>query len=429
MATAPDHNEQLLQRYLDGHCTAEEVAALYAWLQTSGAHKSLLARMQQEFEEAMHTPASIPASISDRMETRLLQEIGQQEIARQEITAQEITAQEITGQETTPPERTQQEDPKETGKLIRMQLIRRIAVAVIIGIALGASWAIYTRHASKPAIVADASLNAHKDIAPGTNKAMLTLANGKTITLDSAGNKVIEEGSTSARQHNGLLQYGRGSEDNIVEYNVLTVPRGGQFNVVLPDGSKVWLNAASSLRYPTAFTGAKREVELQGQGYFEIAKNASQPFIVRVNDAMDVQVLGTHFDIMAYADEKNISTTLLEGAVKVVTGNVAKSLKPGQQAFLDPSTGAITVQSGADVEQAIAWKTGFFEFDNANLSLITRQLSRWYDVDVVNKAPQSKRLFGGRISRNLPLSDILHMLEANGAAFTLEGRQLIVNEK
>ena len=392
MSTFPDQHEQLLQKYLDGHCTAEEVAALYAWLQTSGTHRVLLATMQAEFDKAMHTPATIPAVISDRMENRLLQEISQAPVV----------------------------------KINTYNRLRWIAAAAVIAAFMAGAYFYYSNHSSKSAMVA-ANEDPHKDIGPGTNKALLTLANGNVITLDSAGNQVIRQSNATAHQHNGQLQYASAGDGDNIEYNVLTVPRGGQFNIVLPDGSKVWLNAASRLRYPTAFNGTTRAVELQGQGYFEVAANAKQPFTVKVNDAMDVQVLGTHFDIMAYADEKNISTTLITGAVKVTNGNIAKSLKPGEQALLDPATGALTVQQ-ADVEQAIAWKTGFFEFDNANLSLIMRQLSRWYDVDIINKAPQSKRLFGGRISRNLPLSEILHMLEANGAAFTLTGRQLTVND-
>jgi transmembrane sensor len=235
---------------------------------------------------------------------------------------------------------------------------------------------------------------------------------------------VINQGQTIVRQKNGQLEYAVHGNSDAVVYNTLTVPRGGQFNIVLPDGSHVWLNAASSMRYPTAFNGGRREVELQGQGYFEVAPNARQPFFVKVNN-LEVQVLGTRFDVMAYADEKSINTTLLEGLVSVKNGTTEQRLRPGQQAIVDPATGNMVVRP-ADVDQVIAWKTGFFEFDNASLGDILRQLARWYDIDVSYNQTGNERLFGGRISRSLPLSDILHMLEANGPTFLLSGRKLTV---
>lgn len=376
MSTTTEHYEKLLAKYLDGQCNAAETAELYSWLQAAGSHRALLKTMQQEFQNALDAQPEIPAEISDRIETKLLQSIS----------------------------------PAKTRKLwYYVTAAASIAAAVLLLIIL-----------NQPATQPEKTQIAKSRIAPGTNKAILTLSNGSTVTLDSAGNQTILQGTTTVLQKNGQLQYDAKATNDATVYNTLTVPRGGQFNIILPDGSHVWLNAASSLRYPTSFNGKERRVDITGQGYFEVSPNAKQPFIVQVND-MEVQVLGTAFDVMAYSDEKSVNTTLIQGAVKVND----KRLFPGQQAVMDPSTGQITIRE-ADVEQVIAWKTGFFEFDNARLSDILRQLSRWYDIDINYNQKGNDKLLGGRISRSLPLSDILHMLEANGPVFELVGRKLTV---
>ncbi|WP_298737747.1 FecR family protein [uncultured Chitinophaga sp.] len=391
MSQLNGHHEKLLQRYLDGQCSPEEVAELYAWLRTSEAHRPLLAAMQQEFEQVMQQPQQVPAALSDRVEARLMQDISR--------------------------------------KKVRPLFSRyRVAAAAVILLAMagGFWWLASVSRTAQQSLPAKEIAAVHKDndVAPGTSKAMLTLADGSTVTLDSAGNQVIQQGKTLVQQSNGQLQYAAKGKGEAIGYNTLTVPRGGQFNIVLPDGSHVWLNAASTLRFPTAFTGKQRVVELQGQGYFEIKKDVARPFIVKVNTT-EVQVLGTRFDIMAYDDEKSLNTTLLEGAVRMKQGLIQQQLAPGQQAVLDYNSGRMSVRA-VDVDEVVAWKTGFFEFDNAAISVIMRQLSRWYDVEVSYLNNNSNRLFGGRISRNLPLSEILHMLEANGAKFNLEGRRLMV---
>lgn len=388
MTQSTEYYEKLLQKYLDGQCSTAEAEELYAWLKTSPSHRTLLNTMQQEFEQTMRVRHEIPAEISDRIENRLLEEI------------------------------TRDNKPK-----IRSISYWRWSAAAAVVLLIGGSILLMNR-TSRPVVLMAVNKTAAEVIAPGTNKAVLTLANGETVVLDSAGNQVISQGNTLVRQRNGQLEYSGQGDNDAVVYNTLAVPRGGQFNIVLPDGSHVWLNAASTLKYPTAFKGADRRVEIQGQGYFEVAKNTKQPFFVKVND-MEVQVLGTSFDVMAYTDEKSVKTTLVEGAVNVNRGGNQLRLQPGQQAVLDHATGSLIMRR-TDVDQVIAWKTGFFEFDNASLTDIMRQLSRWYDIDVNYERAADSRLFGGRISRNLPLSDILHMLEANGAKFLLSGRKLIV---
>jgi ferric-dicitrate binding protein FerR (iron transport regulator) len=193
---------------------------------------------------------------------------------------------------------------------------------------------------------------------------------------------------------------------------------------VLADGTKVWLNAASSLRFPAAFAGKERIVELNGEGYFEVAKNASMPFHVRVHD-MDVQVLGTHFNINAYTDETAMRTTLLEGSVQVSQGEQTQLLTPGQQAAASQN-GQIQLADGVDVEEVMAWKNGMFQFQGADLETILRQAARWYDIDVEYKQRISDR-FSGQISKNVNLSQLLKILELTGKVhFEIEGRKIIV---
>jgi transmembrane sensor len=303
-------------------------------------------------------------------------------------------------------------------RIIRI-LQRATAAAVLITMITGA-W-LWFRHSAPPG---SAQLS-HNDIAPGGNKAVLTLGDGSTITLDSAHNgKLAIQGNTRVIKGDGRLIYRPGRNGSIV-YNSVTTPRGGQYQLILADGSKVWLNSASSLRYPTAFTTTTRTVELSGEGYFEVAKNSKNPFIVKIKD-VSVKVLGTHFDIMAYPDEAALNTTLIEGAVTVTNGAQTRTLAPGQQALVGPGNSAISVQP-ADIDKAIAWTTGFFKFDHSDLHSIMREISRWYDIEIAYETSDNNETYGGRIRRDLNLSVLIKFLEANGIHhFRIEGKRLVV---
>jgi ferric-dicitrate binding protein FerR (iron transport regulator) len=270
-----------------------------------------------------------------------------------------------------------------------------------------------------------------KDIAPGTDKAILTLSDGSKIVLDSTGKGIIAlQGSTRIEKTaNGRLAYNGVANNEINEkpeaivFNTLTTPPAAQFQVVLPDGSRVWLNNASSLRYPTAFAGKNREVELTGEAYFEIAKDAVHPFKVRAND-MAVDVLGTSFNVMAYTNEGAIKTTLLSGGVRVSRGNEHSILKPGEQAQLTASS--LKVTNEVNLDAVVAWKNGFFNFDNADIPAVMRQIGRWYDVEVSYEGAMPTRSFGGKMNRNLHLSEVMEVLKTSDINCRIEGRKLIV---
>jgi transmembrane sensor len=264
------------------------------------------------------------------------------------------------------------------------------------------------------------------DIAPGSNKAMLTLSNGSTIILDSAHNGMLaKQGNAKILKLNsGQLAYNTLNEKPAeVLYNILTTPRGGQYQLQLPDGTNVWVNASSSIKYPTAFTGKKREVEITGEAYFQIAKYPGQPFIVRVN-GMEVQALGTQFNINSYSDEASVSTTLIEGSVKVTSDNAGVILGPGQQSQL--KNGRLRLIKNVNTEEITSWKEGLFHFESADLKTILRQFSRWYDVDVVYEGEIKNRKFFGIVNRSSTLLNVLEMLKDNDIVFRIEGKKLIV---
>lgn len=306
-------------------------------------------------------------------------------------------------------------------------LMRRLrpvwAAAAVIALAVTAySWWQPFTASTAVAVVEDSVLQ----VVPGGNKAVLYLADGQAITLDTAGNGAIaSQGNVQViKLDSGQLAYQGGGQAGDVTYNTLATPRGGQFRIILPDGSSVWLNAASTLRFPTAFTGSERVVELKGEAYFEIAKNAKMPFRVKVKE-MSVQVLGTHFNVMAYDDESSIRTTLLEGAVKVNQGAHTLEMRPGQQVSAHPA-GNMSIQDGVDVEEVVAWKNGYFHFNHESLQGVMRQIGRWYDAEISYEGEIPDREFGGKIARGSSVKDVLKILELSNVRYRIEGKKIIV---
>lgn len=272
------------------------------------------------------------------------------------------------------------------------------------------------------------------DINPGKNKAVLTLSNGQKISLTDAlnGQLAQQAGVTISKTANGQLIYQaapNSSGKNITEYNTIEAPRGGQWQVILPDGSKVFLNASSSLKYPVSFVAKERKVELKGEAYFEISHNKKSPFRV-IAKGQTVEVLGTHFNIMSYDDEKAVKTTLLSGSVKVFSNKSAAEsliLKPGEQSQV--SVGEMKLIRDVDLEDVLAWKNGYFKF-NENLRSIMTKVARWYDVEVIYETqPDPEFKFKGEISRDKNISELLNMLDYTGNVhFKIEGRRVIVKK-
>ena len=301
------------------------------------------------------------------------------------------------------------------------------AAAVVVLVAAGGYFLLNQHPRNDFAKAKPQSVPLQNDIAPGGDKAVLTLADGSRVVLDSAANGALtRQGNVTVIKLNGQLAYNKGGASQTeVLYNTISTPRGGQYQLVLADGSKVWLNAASSLRFPTAFTGKERRVELKGEGYFEVAHDETRPFHVDVND-MDVQVLGTHFNINSYSDEPVIKTTLLEGRVMVTKAEKLVYLNPGQQAVLTPAEDNIKVDYNVDTEEVVAWKNGFFIFNNTPLETIMKQLERWYDVEVEYQGEVPKDRFNGNISRNNNLSEVLKVLEYSDIKFIVQGKTISV---
>ena len=319
----------------------------------------------------------------------------------------------------------------------------RYAAAAVIVLGVG-SWFLFSNRDGKAdqTTLADNSTIVH-DIPPGTDKAVLTLSNGQTMVLDSKSTGTVDLGiqSTTAHLGHNIITYESATTNTSapVAYNTITTPRGAQYQLVLPDQTKVYINAGSSIRYPTSFSSNTRQVELAGEAFFEVAsqydkQNKKIPFIVNIQNAQgkpqgSVHVLGTQFNVMAYA-QSDIKTTLTEGSVKMMgTDGQSALIKPGQQAKISIAGGSnptLTVVPTVDVEEVIAWKNGMFQFNNASIQTIMEYVSRWYDVDVIYETDTPVH-FTFTLSRGLPVSKLLEILQMTGSIhFKIEGKTIRV---
>jgi transmembrane sensor len=379
---------QLIKKYLNGQASVEEEQLLLA----------LFDRLQEDTnwdEETM----GVKQQLEDRMLQRLHSGIQQSQ---------------------------KQPDPKALYSI----LYRVTAAAAILLAIVGAGLYYSLKYPVQLPVTAVNKAPVKHDADPGKNKAVLTLDNGEKVVLDSARvGTIAKNGNISVKKAaDGQLIYtvddgNPPSSNGSVTYNTISTPRGGQYQVILPDGSKVWLNAASSLKYPTSFASNERKVQLTGEAYFEVTKNAQKPFKVSVNN-LDVKVLGTHFNIMAYSDEDAIKTTLLEGSVQLTAGGSSSMLKPDQQGIVkDSHINVIDV----DAEKFVAWKNGYFEFNRCSILDIMKQLSRWYDMQVVYEGKISDDEFVGRIERTVKLSRVLHILELSHVHFKVEDKKITVS--
>lgn len=374
---------QIFQKYLDGHATPEEQRFVEAWYESFGKD----------------------AGIS---ETYTEEQLGQME-ARMEYELKK---------------RMEASRPRPLWKsLHRLVTPSRVAAAVFLILSLAGAWYIMSNQGSKETMTDESTLHAI-DLPPGSDQGILTLTDGSQIVLGSVSTGML------ARQGNTLIQK---IEDGLVAYtgedaslepglNTLTVPSGGKYSLVLPDGSRVWLNAESSITFPTAFSGRKRSVKISGEVYFDVAKDPARPFIVQVGNNRQIRVLGTQFNVNAYSDEEEITTTLLEGSVEILPGGnagLAVRLKPGEQAAFS-ETGQISVRHGVNTDEIVAWKNGMFHFEKADIQSVMRQISRWYNVEVVYEGPLPNRSFSGKIDRQSNASEALDILRFTGLNFRID---------
>ena len=304
------------------------------------------------------------------------------------------------------------------------RLISIAALAILI-LCAGVLFIKYrTPHQDQPSF---AVKKGNTNIPPGGNRAMLILSNGSTINLNDTKNGALanEKGVVIHKNADGRITYD-GADHNTNPganvYNTVVTPKGGQYQLILGDGTKVWLNAASTLKYPVTFSGAKREIELSGEAYFEVAHDQHKPFRV-ISNGQTVEVLGTHFNVNAYPDEKVTRTTLLEGSVKVLAGEMSSRIKPGEQVQFKDGHLAI---AQADIEEAIAWKKGFFYFKDDDIQTVMRQLSRWYDVTVKYEGQIPTREFSGQMNKNINASQLMHILSIEQIHYRIEGRTIII---
>jgi ferric-dicitrate binding protein FerR (iron transport regulator) len=313
----------------------------------------------------------------------------------------------------------------------RVHFLRRWwAAAAILG---AISTGIYFLANTPRNAIPEATVAKITDISPGKNGALLSLADGSQVNLDTIKNGVVAlQGGITAKVVNGRLHYE--GTDNKAVLNTISIPKGRQYDITLADGSRVWLNSASSITFPTSFVGNMREVTISGEAYFEVAANAASPFRVQIPGKVTVDVLGTHFNINAYNNEPSVNTTLLTGSVKVrnngsanTSGAQAVVLKPGQQARVTPATVNIT---SAEIDKVMAWRNGAFNFEDVTLEEAMRQIERWYDIDVViEKGVSSDLPFYGKISRTFTLQKLIKVLEQTELKFRIEqDRKLIITK-
>ncbi|MDQ0965959.1 transmembrane sensor [Flavobacterium sp. W4I14] len=319
-----------------------------------------------------------------------------------------------------------QQEPKK----IKLFYTLFFKAAIMIMVLLAGVY-VYLKQTERDLLVTSSESKKTK-IIPGGNNAVLLLADGSQIILNKASDGQIADqpGVKVVKTKSGELIYRFAENTNpeSIAINTVITPRGGQYHLVLVDGTEVWLNAGSSIKFPTAFTGSDRRVDITGEVYFEVAKNKAKPFIVSTNKS-EITVLGTHFNINAYDDEEYQRTTLLEGSVEIKSGKQTTRLTPGQQAIIKEKTEGIKIEKIEDLEAIIAWKNGYFQFEKADLKSVMRLVSRWYDIKVSYSGSIPAKEYTGKIPRNVSVSKLIEMLAYTGIHCRVEDNRIIVNQK
>lgn len=385
-----DNIYRLFEKYRNNQCSPEEIEELLAYFKL-GQHDALLkghidlALKQQHINETDNLQAD-----ADEVYRNIQQQIAAERTSRK-----------------------------------RPQLLKWLSAAAILLFSTAAAYFLLNKE--QPAVQV---AQVQHDLLPGTDKAILTIAGGKKIDVsDVRQGKIATQGSIAiSKTADGRIVYKDDqapAADNGSVYNTLTTPRGGQHMLVLSDGTKAWLDAASSITFPVAFTGNERTVTITGQVYFEVTHDAAKPFKVTA-DGQTIEVLGTHFNVKAYADEPNIKTTLLQGSVKITKNGESRLLVPGQQSTVAHGAANYIEVKTVDTDAAIAWHMGLFKFQEADIKAVMRELSRWYDVEVSYEGQIPNRHFSGEIYRNVNASKIAEILSYKKIHFRIEGKQIIV---
>lgn len=391
-----DRIAELTAKFFAGTYTEAEKWELAVWIKEN-PDQELIRALEKEWDD-FESEIRMPDEVSDRILNTILYSAPQ---ASLDDTVEEETA---------------------VGNLWQ-----RIAVAAVVILSLGLYW--WPENNQEQLAVQSKPQVQLADLPPGGNRAILTLGDGSSIVLDNAKNgNLADQGNTQiTKSKKGELVYNAwGVSEQTIVFNTVSTPKGGEYHIILSDGTKVWLNAASRLRFPTVFKGKERNVEITGEVYFEVARNAKMPFIVKAGKT-EITVLGTHFNVMAYADENVLKTTLLEGSVKVSSEGKSAMLAPGQQARVKKISDNISVQDDIDTQKEMAWKNGYFQFQDDNLQYVMRQISRWYDVDVIYQGTPGQETFTGRLPRNGKVSKIFKILSLSGVKCSIQGKSVVVN--
>lgn len=375
-----DHFQKLLSRYKNGNCTPEEVKELFDFFKFHESDDVIEEDLRKEFDLVFN------------------------------VHIEEISA---------------------PAKVVKLYPFRKYAFAAAASVLIIFSLYFFmtTRKSGsdKNALVTNKEV-----ILPGQKQAVLTIDNGKKIVLDStsAGRIAVLSGTVVSLDQNGELLYdaSKAQQGELVSTNTVSIPTGGFFKIVLPDGSNVWMNSESELTFPSKFSGDERNVSLRGEGYFEVSKNKEKPFKVTLGDGEEIIVLGTIFNVMTYANEPNQKITLLKGSISLSSQFNSEILKPGQQAVVD--NGRIEIKNDAVIDHEIAWKNGLFDFQNDDLPAIMRQISRWYNAEIIYNASNQSGHYTGSIRKSSGINEVLKMLELAGDVnFSIVGKKIIVTEK
>ena len=399
--------KDLFQRYLDNTITASEVSTLLKHFDII-EREDLLEDIIQTHLKSLETSSSSSIIEDEPILNTIYEDIKKQISAGNGATQKNIL------------------------HFYKQNWLKLSAAAVLFFLIAGSIFLLFMPKEEKVLVQEIQSIEQEQDIPSGKQNAFLTLDDGTRIMLDSAANgRLTQQGNIDIQKIDGEISYQKNTHDNMKNtpvYNTINTANGNQYQLILTDGSKVWLNAASSIRFPTSFIGEERRVEITGEVYFEVAKDGKRTFIVGFNNQKgekgEIGVLGTHFNVNAYSEESSVKTTLLEGSVKILNAGKERLLTPGQQAELTKA--GITLNKKVDIQQVMAWKNGFFSFNSTDIYSIMRQVGRWYNVEVIFEGNFPKDNFSGMISRDAPISAILKALEMNDVEVERVGRTITI---